>query len=141
MDKKYNIRNIDNRGVSPVIGVILMVAITVILAAVIGAFVLGFAGNLSDTPPTAQFSYDYDDGEGEIEITHEGGEFINTNQLEITRNGNPTDNQFSDTYDTIETGDSLVLDESGIATGDEIRIIWEASSGDRSQTLSEFTLN
>jgi len=30
----------DNRGVSPVIGVILMVAITVILAAVIGGFVL-----------------------------------------------------------------------------------------------------
>lgn len=32
----------DIRGVSPVIGVILLVAITVILAAVIGAFVLGF---------------------------------------------------------------------------------------------------
>ena len=32
--------------VSPVIGVILMVAITVILAAVIAAFVFGFAGNI-----------------------------------------------------------------------------------------------
>ncbi|WP_394350872.1 type IV pilin [Halobacterium sp. CBA1126] len=34
----------DERGVSPVIGVILMVAITVILAAVIASFVLGFGG-------------------------------------------------------------------------------------------------
>ena len=35
--------------VSPVIGVILMVAITVILAAVIAAFVFGMAGNVSKT--------------------------------------------------------------------------------------------
>ena len=35
-----------NNGVSPVIGVILMVAITVILAAVIGTFVLGLADDL-----------------------------------------------------------------------------------------------
>ncbi len=35
--------------VSPVIGVILMVAITVILAAVIAAFVFGMAGNINKT--------------------------------------------------------------------------------------------
>jgi flagellin-like protein len=36
----------DDRAVSPVIGVILMVAITVILAAVIGTFVLGLGDSL-----------------------------------------------------------------------------------------------
>lgn len=36
----------DDRGVSPVIGVILMVAITVILAAVIASFVLGFGDSV-----------------------------------------------------------------------------------------------
>ncbi|MFP9192978.1 type IV pilin [Natrialbaceae archaeon A-CW1-1] len=36
-----------SRGVSPVIGVILMVAVTVILAAVIAAFVLDLGGSLS----------------------------------------------------------------------------------------------
>ena len=39
--------------VSPVIGVILMVAITVILAAVIAAFVFGMAGNISKTKVVA----------------------------------------------------------------------------------------
>lgn len=39
----------DDRAVSPVIGVILMVAITVILAAVIGSFVLGLGGNIGST--------------------------------------------------------------------------------------------
>ncbi len=41
-----NILNEKNEAVSPVIGVILMVAITVILATVIAVFVLGLASNL-----------------------------------------------------------------------------------------------
>jgi len=39
----------DKRAVSPVIGVILMVAITVILAAVIGAFVFGMGSHVKTT--------------------------------------------------------------------------------------------
>jgi flagellin-like protein len=39
----------EDRAVSPVIGVILMVAITVILAAVIGTFVLDLGGNVENT--------------------------------------------------------------------------------------------
>jgi len=46
----------DDRAVSPVIGVILMVAITVILAAVIGTFVLGLGQNVGNQPPQASFS-------------------------------------------------------------------------------------
>ena len=45
---KRNIRK-EESAVSPVIGVILMVAITVILAAVIGAFVFGMGGSLKKT--------------------------------------------------------------------------------------------
>jgi len=47
--KDYITERIDaDRGVSPVIGVILMVAITVILAAVIGAFVMGMGQNVNE---------------------------------------------------------------------------------------------
>ncbi|PSP38038.1 hypothetical protein BRC71_08710 [Halobacteriales archaeon QH_7_65_31] len=49
----------DDSAVSPVIGVILMVAITVILAAVIGTFVLGLGSNVQSVP-SAQFTFDYD---------------------------------------------------------------------------------
>jgi flagellin-like protein len=49
--------------VSPVIGVILMVAITVILAAVIATFVLGLGEQVSETAPQASFSFDLDDGD------------------------------------------------------------------------------
>jgi flagellin-like protein len=43
----------NDEAVSPVIGVILMVAITVILAAVIAAFVFGMAGNIQKTKVVA----------------------------------------------------------------------------------------
>ena len=51
----------DERAVSPVIGVILMVAITVILAAVIAAFVLDL-GQDTSAGPSAGVTFD-DDGE------------------------------------------------------------------------------
>lgn len=56
----------DSDGVSPVIGVILMVAITVILAAIIGTFVLDLAGNLEQN---AQMSLTFDEDETTDTVT------------------------------------------------------------------------
>jgi len=58
--------------VSPVIGVILMVAITVILAAVIAAFVFGMAGNISKTKIVAATASQQ--GASTIYITYQGGQ-------------------------------------------------------------------
>jgi flagellin-like protein len=44
----------DEKGVSPIIGTILLVAITVVLAAVIGTFVFGL-GTQVEAAPKAQF--------------------------------------------------------------------------------------
>jgi len=57
--------------VSPVIGVILMVAITVILAAVIAAFVFGMAGNIQKTKIVAATASQQ--GPTLIYITYNGG--------------------------------------------------------------------
>lgn len=58
----------DNRAVSPVIGVILMVAITVILAAVIGAFVLGLGDSVGEEA-TAAFTISEDADTNTVTIT------------------------------------------------------------------------
>jgi flagellin-like protein len=58
--------------VSPVIGVILMVAITVILAAVIAAFVFGMAGNISKTKVVAATAQQPD--ASNIVVTYQGGQ-------------------------------------------------------------------
>ncbi len=73
----------DDDAVSPVIGVILMVAITVILAAVIASFVLGLGGQTNQTPQ-ASFSFDYNslnDEAGIVTVTHDGGATIKANEL------------------------------------------------------------
>ena len=61
----------NDEAVSPVIGVILMVAITVILAAVIAAFVFGMAGNIQKTKIVAASAFH--DG-NKISVTYQGGQ-------------------------------------------------------------------
>jgi len=72
-DMKFT-RNED--AVSPVIGVILMVAITVILAAVIAAFVFGMAGNISKTKVVAATAQQPD--ATHIVVTYQGGQDAQT---------------------------------------------------------------
>ena len=77
----------DDDAVSPVIGVILMVAITVILAAVIATFVLGLGDNLSNTAPQASFSCEGDLAGGSGTITMTAGEQLSESAITIN-NGN-----------------------------------------------------
>lgn len=99
----------DNRAVSPVIGVILMVAITVILAAVIGTFVLGLGDEVSKSAPQATLSVESVTNGGTtsgdldpdtIEIKHGGGDAIVDEETTIK----------VETTDDSSTGS---LDESG----------------------------
>jgi flagellin-like protein len=107
----------ENRAVSPVIGVILMVAITVILAAVIGAFVLEI-GDQQETAPNTSFSSDeqvvYIQGKNNfqanittVDITHAGGNTIDITQASLKVNGANTVIGFDDedladiNYDTV----------------------------------------
>jgi archaeal type IV pilus assembly protein PilA len=62
----------NDEAVSPVIGVILMVAITVILAAVIAAFVFGMSGNISKTKTVAVTAQQPDGTH--ITVTYQGGQ-------------------------------------------------------------------
>jgi FlaG/FlaF family flagellin (archaellin) len=52
---RIGIERVKNRAISPVMGVIRIITITVILAAVIGAFVLEI-GDQQETAPTNRFS-------------------------------------------------------------------------------------
>ncbi len=83
----------DDRAVSPVIGVILMVAITVILAAVIGTFVLGLGDQVQSTTPQASFGFDQGTttigGEDftSVTVTHESGDTIEAADLSLSVDG------------------------------------------------------
>jgi len=150
----------DERAVSPVIGVILMVAITVILAAVIGTFVLGLGDQLQTTTPSASFGFDQGttdvtasvlDGDASntetvtvtsVTITHESGDTIDANNLDVTVDGKSAfsaEDADGDDFDDVSgtfSGDvsagssttivasasstsSITLDESDYSTNDD----------------------
>ncbi|WP_436910193.1 type IV pilin [Halosimplex marinum] len=102
----------DDDAVSPVIGVILMVAITVILAAVIASFVLGLGNQAQQGAPTATIGFDYeqvveDSGQpnaGVLEVSHEGGDSVNYKELYIRGSG------INQSYDEADDADSWKSD-------------------------------
>jgi len=110
----------EERAVSPVIGVILMVAITVILAAVIAAFVLDIGPG--DTDPSASFTADVNnDGDVDVELQSLGS---GTDGIVVV-NDTSDDGAFADdpltvsgaseTYDDDDVEDSFGEDTALIA--------------------------
>ena len=126
----------DDNAVSPVIGVILMVAITVILAAVIASFVLGLGP--SDTAPTINFDSEYDGSTLTIEIT--GGDSVEAGRLSLS---GAVDQEWT-SADPDSPAASSELSAGDVATvsansGDEVDVIWTSDDGSSTQTLSTFT--
>lgn len=129
----------EDDAVSPVIGVILMVAITVILAAVIGAFVLDIGGSQEQVPQAQwdlqQQSEDIslDDGNTHelttVTVSHRGGDTVNEDQIEITVNGQVA-------HDIASTDlDKLADDSNEISSGNEYRIAAYHSSDNTGTTV------
>jgi flagellin-like protein len=147
----------DDRAVSPVIGVILMVAITVILAAVIGTFVLGLGDQVSQTTPNASFSFDYTAESGSnndtLDIAHSGGDTLEANEVNVsvTGGGNVTEGSYSwnndfSGGDSVSAGSSVTIDGSVIGSGDPVRlnnatvrVVWQAAEGDSSAQLGTWS--
>lgn len=149
----------DDDAVSPVIGVILMVAITVILAAVIATFVLGLGEQVSDSAPQASFSFEFNEydststatddfdgnnADGNLTVTHDGGASLNADQLYLSGSSAYNDRQqwgsssstAAGTNSDITAGDSATINADN---GDTVKVIWENSQATNSATLSEWT--
>ncbi|MBO4246671.1 type IV pilin N-terminal domain-containing protein [Halomicrobium sp. IBSBa] len=146
----------DDEAVSPVIGVILMVAITVILAAVIATFVLGLGDQISNTAPQASFSFDYtEDTSDTLQVTHNGGETISANEIEASVSGaqkagggdvtydhnlfgDSSDSEVSaGTTDTIDT-DSFNSSPDIDLSGATVRVTYQPAEGGNSATLGRW---
>ena len=144
----------DDDAVSPVIGVILMVAITVILAAVIGTFVLGLGEQVQSTSPQASFNFDYDSSNGtgtaedlsqnadastsgSLAVTHTSGDSIESARLEATDGtATETGEELWGSGVTVNAGtsSSVYVDE-----GDTVRVVWESSDGETTATLGDWS--
>lgn len=141
----------EERAVSPVIGVILMVAITVILAAVIASFVLGLGQN-QEVQPTADFNFDYDSADSELTIRHASGDNIPASALEVTGTAGSAgsvdvtwpDSESSASVDgqsAVASGDSITLGTGthGVSNVDDqfdVQVVWNGD-GSSAELASE----
>ena len=126
----------EDRAVSPVIGVILMVAITVILAAVIGTFVLGLGDQVSESAPQASFSFEFNDSDG-VNITHEGGETLEAGNINVSGDGTTALAEVSGFGDPITAGDTA--EYTGVDPGETIRVVWTNPAGGSTNTIARAT--
>ena len=155
----------DDDAVSPVIGVILMVAITVILAAVIASFVLGLGDQAQQATPQASFSFDYDSSvggqsdSGALTITHDGGDTLEAGTLYLRGDGIVTDgtdglnrgtevdytdtdakwsdtSKYGGTTSEISAGNSII---AGVDSDYDLNVVYEPPEGDSSATLAQDT--
>jgi flagellin-like protein len=135
----------DDEAVSPVIGVILMVAITVILAAVIGTFVLGLGDQVQDTAPQASFNFDFGStaSNGDyVVITHDGGDSIDATSASLNTTVDGTEVVDGNGYEgdawkqvgTVSAGSSVNATNYAWS-GQSVRVVWTAANGDNSATL------
>jgi flagellin-like protein len=148
----------DDDAVSPVIGVILMVAITVILAAVIASFVLGLGQDAGDNSPSASFDIEYDESgpgleyasgwttstgiDGNISVTHQSGATIPDTNLYIkgsSLEANESGEWYQQFGNSSNAGGSDVTSGDSITVGAnddyELRVVWQPPEEDTSSTL------
>lgn len=142
----------DDRAVSPVIGVILMVAITVILAAVIGTFVLGLGDQVQNDTPRVSFGFETADEKNNVTISHESGDSVQASNLNITAQTTFTESGATSPNGTslswtdaggssgdVNAGSSVTIEgENGDFSGDTIRVVYSSSDSDKTATLGKF---
>ena len=110
------------RGVSPVIGVIIMVAVTVVMGAVVAGFAYGYLGNTPKAPNLALSVIDDPTDSTSVLVKHNGGESIGANEWKgsVTAGKESTANFTTQTQlgaRAISTGTTLdvTTDTNGIA--------------------------
>ena len=80
-----------DRAVTSVLGIVLLVAVTIVLAAVLGTFVFGIGAELTEETPTATFEIRSDPATAErnasLFLIHSGGDGLPADELEVIVDG------------------------------------------------------
>jgi len=138
----------DDRGISPAVGVALMLVIVVALVAAFGALAFGFTDELAAPAPNGGFTADYvpsgenNDGNGPyVNVTHLAGPSVDGDDV-VVRDGAGNEVAWEDVWtggSTVEGGEYVHLDGVGsdgalrpiCDEGDAYRIVVADDDGER----------
>jgi len=150
------------RAVSAVIGVVLLLAVTVLLAAVVAPVMFGTISDFGSSSPDADFAFQYEQGtpldldvtaddfgtpvgagQGLVSVQLQRGGSLDPANIEIrgsVSGGNLLENTSSSVYtadNRMEDGDIVTITA---VRGETIRVIWTGDGGKESAILGEFTV-
>lgn len=105
----------DNRGVTPVIGVMLMIVVTVILAAAVSSYAATMESQ--DSAPQATFSAEASWTDGHITLNHLGGDILSKGNTKIEiASGTPLITGYVNMSDVTFSPESNYLRPGDVAT-------------------------
>lgn len=133
----------DDRAVSPVLGVALLIAMTVILAGVVGYVALGVDAKDANAP---QANIDFEQAAtlpGDVTMVHDGGDRLNGDNVVVkvqdVSGGTNVISAVDLTGTTIATGDEVVVANTA-ESSDTVKIVWQDPSSDREVLIAEYTV-
>ncbi|PAU82843.1 hypothetical protein CK500_11970 [Halorubrum salipaludis] len=157
----------EDRAVSKVVGVVLMTAIVIVLAATVATMLTGFAGMLSDPAPQVVFSFEYDDdvedpnteyhpsipsgAEEVLAVRHAGGEQLDPDHIEVITRITTDDGdviEHRDLWSEASTGEDSALTVTGAMypyaggshslKGGNVTILWQDPETDTGVILKKW---
>lgn len=131
----------DDDAVSSVVSVILLVAITIILASAVTVFALDIGGGAANTTPSAAFDFEYQDSTGDIRVTHSNGDMLSGDQLRFAGAALEKDS-FGGISEwsggDVNAGDSATVN---VEAGETLRLVWQGDSGSETAVLGEYQVS
>lgn len=119
----------DDEAVSPVIGIILMVAITVILASIVGVFAFDLFEEDTKEAPGIVFEYDYD-GTDTLTIRHQSGDVVEGSALRFKEIGGSSPGDVTpDSWGASEVGAGDTETLQNVAPDAKVLIVWNQQQG------------
>ncbi|MFC7198764.1 type IV pilin [Halospeciosus flavus] len=121
------------RGLSPVVGTVVLVAIVVLLATLVGAFAMG-VGVPSSEPTTAVVELSYDDANDQLVVHHRSGEALADGTL-VVRNESGVLARYTPTEfgvgETIEQNVSTAT----LRNSERVTVVWNPEGASTSGTV------
>ena len=125
----------DERAVSSTVSVVLLIAVAVILASIVGVYAFDAFDRNTEEAPQVVFEYDYDRSGKALTITHQSGTTPEGFTLNF-RKKDGTDLGDWSSEDEVESTESVTLGPSGVASAtgvnpapirsdDTVLIVWE----------------
>jgi FlaG/FlaF family flagellin (archaellin) len=136
---------------TPVVGIVLLVALTLLLAATVAAFALGIEDEQgSDRLPTVAVNFEYDRAAGDdaLTVVHKSGQAVDSSRIDVVVRGADCDGGPDDPNGRygatnwvgghLTAGDSVEVDGTTAVTcssgtldlrGATVQVVWNPASG------------